>query len=47
MQGVIEYAHEYFSEKECGTSSTRRELLGVLRHLRSMLHVCAMNFAVF
>jgi len=25
MQGVIEYAHESFSEEECGTSSTYRE----------------------
>ncbi len=46
MQGVIEYAHEYFSEKECGTSSTHRELLGVLRCLRAMLHVCAVKFVV-
>jgi hypothetical protein len=37
MQGVIEYSHEYFSEEECGTSSTYRELLGVLRCLRVML----------
>jgi hypothetical protein len=47
MQGVIEYAHEYFSEEECGTSSTYRELLGVLRCLRAMLHVCAGKFVVF
>ncbi len=24
MQGFIEYAHEYFSKEECGTSSTHR-----------------------
>ncbi len=47
MQGVIEYAREYFSEEECGTSSTYRELLGVLRCLRAMLHVCAGKFVVF
>jgi hypothetical protein len=47
MQGVIEYAHEYFSEEECGTSSTYRERLGVLRCLRAMLHVCAGKFVVF
>jgi hypothetical protein len=47
MQGVIEYAHEYFSEEECGTSSTYRELLGVLRYLRAILHVCAGKFVVF
>ncbi len=47
MQGVIEYAHECFSEEECGTSSTHRELLGVLRCLRAMLHVCAGKFVVF
>ncbi len=46
MQGVIDYAHEYFSEEECGTSSTYRELLGVLRCLRAMLHVCAEKFVV-
>ena len=45
MQGVIEYAHEYFSEEECGTSYTY--LLGVLRCLRAMLHVCAGTFVVF
>ncbi len=47
MQGVIEYAHEYFPEEECGTSSTHRELLGVLRCLRAMLQVCAVKIAVF
>ena len=47
MQGVIEYAHEYFSKEECGTSSTFRESLGVLRCLRAMLHVCAEEFVVF
>ncbi len=47
MQGIIEYAHEYFSEEECGTSSIHRELLGVSRCLRAMLHVCAGVFVVF
>ncbi len=47
MQGVIEYAHEYFSKEECGTSSTHRELLIVLRFLRTMMHVCAGKFVVF
>jgi hypothetical protein len=47
MQGVIEYAHEYFSEEECGTSSTHRELLGVLKCLRTMMHVCAGKLVVF
>ena len=47
MQCVIEYAHEYFSEEECGTSSTHRELLGVLRCIRAMMHVCAGKFVVF
>jgi hypothetical protein len=47
MQGVIEYAREYFAEEECGTSSLYRELLGVLRCLRAMLHVCAGKFVVF
>ena len=47
VQGFIEYAHEYFSKKECGTSSTHRELLGVLRCLRAMMHVCAGEFVVF
>ncbi len=47
MQGIIEYAHEYFSEEECGTSSTYRELLGVLRCLHAMMHACAGKFVVF
>ncbi len=47
MQGVIEYAHEYFSKEECGTSSTHRELLGVLRCLRAMMHVYAGKFVMF
>ena len=33
MQGVSEYAHEYFSEAESTESSTCRELIGVLRCL--------------
>ncbi len=47
MQGVIECAHECFPEEECGTSSTHRELLGVLMSLRAMLHECAGKFVVF
>ena len=47
IQGVIEYAHEYFSEEECGTPFTYRELLGVLRCLRAMMHVCEGKFVVF
>jgi hypothetical protein len=47
MQGVIAYAHEYFSEEECGTLSTHRELLGVLRCLRTMMYVCAGKFVLF
>ena len=47
MQDVTEYAHEYFSEEECVTSFTDRELLGVLRCLRAMMHVCAGMFVVF
>ncbi len=47
MQGVIEYAHEYFSKEECGTSSTHRELLDVLRCLRAMIHVCVGKLVVF
>ena len=46
MQGVIEYAHEDFSEEEFGTSSTYRELLSVLRSLRAMMHVCVEKFVV-
>jgi hypothetical protein len=47
MQGVPEYAHEYFSEAESTESSTCRELIGVLRCLQSMVHLCAGKFVVF
>ncbi len=47
MQGVMEYAQEYFSEEECVKSSTCRELLGVLRCLQSMVHRCSGKFVVF
>ena len=47
MQGVPEYAHEYFSEAESTESSTCRELIGVLRCLQSTVHLCAGKFVVF
>ncbi len=47
MQGVREYAHEYFSEAECYESSTYRELLGVMRCLWSMVHLCAGKLVMF
>ncbi len=47
MQGVPEYAHEYFSEAESTESSTCRELIGVIRCLQSMIHFCADKFVVF
>jgi hypothetical protein len=47
MQGVREYAHEYFSEAECYESSTYRELIGVMRCMQSMVHLCAGKFVVF
>ncbi len=47
MLGVNEYAHEYFSEEECATSSTYRELLVLLRCLRAIMHVCVGKFVVF
>ncbi len=47
MQGVREYAHEYFSEAERYESSTYRELLGVMRCLQPMVHSCAGKFVVF
>jgi len=40
MEGVIYYVHEYLTEEEAGTSSTYRELLGVLRCLRALMHFC-------
>ena len=47
MQGVPEYTHEYFSEAEGTESSTYRELIGVLKCLQSMVHLCAGKFVVF
>jgi hypothetical protein len=47
MQGAPEYAHEYFSEAESVESSTYRELLGVLRCLQPLMHLCADKFVVF
>jgi len=47
MQGAPEYAHEYFSEAESVESSTYRELLGVLRCLQYLIHLCADRFVVF
>ena len=47
MQGVTKFVHEYFSKEEFATSSTYRELLGVLRCLRAMMHICAGKFVVF
>ncbi len=47
MQGALEYDHEFFSEEESVESSPYRELLGVLRCLHPMLHMCADKFVVF
>ena len=47
MQGALEYAHEYFSEEESVESSTFRELLAVLRCLKSLMHLCAGIFVMF
>ena len=47
MQGAPEYAHEYLSEAESVESSTYRELLGVLRCLQYLMHLCAGKFVVF
>jgi hypothetical protein len=47
MEGVIQYAHEYLTEEEAGTSSTYRELLGVLRCLHAVMHLCEGKFVVF
>ena len=47
MQGVPEYASEYFSEAESTESSTCREFIGVLSCLQSMVHFCARKFVVF
>ncbi len=47
MQGVPEFAHEYFSEAESIESSTCWELLGILGCLQSMVHLCVGKFVVF
>ena len=47
MQGVTEYARAYFLIEEFWTSSTFRELLGVLRCLRAIMRVCEGKFVVF
>ena len=47
MQGVPEYAHQYFSEAESTESLKCRELIGVLICLHSMVHLCAGKFVVF
>jgi hypothetical protein len=47
MEGVIQYAHEYLTDEEAGTSSTYRELLGVFRCLRAFMHLCEGKFVVF
>ena len=47
LQGAPEYAHEYFSQEESVESSTFRELLGVLRCLKSMVLLCEGKFVVF
>ncbi len=43
---MIQYAHEYLTEEEAETSSTYRELLGVLRCLRALMHLCEGKFVV-
>jgi hypothetical protein len=47
IQGVPDYAHEYFLEAEVIESSTCRELLGVLECLQPMVHLYAGKFGVF
>jgi len=47
MQCALGYAHEYFSEAESVEFSTYRELLGVLKCLRSLMHLCAGRSVVF
>ena len=47
MQGVMEHAHEYFSQEESAESSTYRELLGVFRCLQAMISLCHGKFVVF
>ena len=47
MQGVPEYAHEYFSEAESAESSACRGRIGVHMCLQTMVHLCAGKFVVF
>ncbi len=47
MQGVPEYAHAYFSEAESTEPSMCWDLLGILRCLQSMVHLCVEKFVVF
>jgi hypothetical protein len=47
MDNVIQYAHEYLTQEVVGTSSTYREVLGVLRCLRALMHLCEEKFVVF
>jgi hypothetical protein len=47
LQGAPEYTHEYFSQEEIVESSTFRELLGVLRCLKSIVLLCEGKFVVF
>ena len=47
LEGVVQYAHEDLTEEEAGTSSTYRELLGVLRCLRAFMHLCEGKLIVF
>jgi hypothetical protein len=47
LEGVIQYAHEYHTEEQAGTSSTYEELIGVLRCLRALMHLCEGKFVVF
>jgi hypothetical protein len=47
LQGAPEYAREYFSQKESVELSTFRELLGVIRCLKSMVLLCVDKLVVF
>jgi hypothetical protein len=47
VEDAPQYAREYFSEEESAQSSTYRELLGVLRYLQAMVHLCEGKFVVF
>ena len=47
LQEAMEFAHEYFSEEKSVESSSYRELLGVLRCLQSLTHMCVGKLVVF